>query len=114
MVTGTNYTWKITQLECFSTDFVTNIIKKVHWDLSAKRGDNNTSCIGEVSFDEYDEENFLEYDSLTEEQVLFWTQDKLNQQQGENDVNTLKETLSEQLDALENKLSTPTLPWQIN
>jgi hypothetical protein len=114
MATRTTYTWQITQLECFSTDFVDNIIKKVHWGLSAKRGGNSTSCVGEVSFDEYDEENFLEYDSLTEEQVLSWTQNKLNQQQGENDVNTLKETLSEQLDILENKLSTPTLPWQIN
>lgn len=110
----TDYTWQITQLECFSNEVTTNIIKKVHWGLSAKRGENITSCIGEVSFDEYDEENFLEYDSLTEEQVLFWTQNKLNQQPGENDVNTLKETLSEQLDAIENKLSTPTLPWQIN
>lgn len=109
----TDYTWQITQLECFSNEVATNIIKKVHWGLSAKRGENITSCIGEVSFDEYDEENFLEYDSLTEEQVLFWTQNKLNQQPGENDVNTLKETLSEQLDAIENKLSTPTLPWQI-
>lgn len=109
----TDYTWQITQLECFSNEVTTNIIKKVHWGLSAKRGENITSCIGEVSFDEYDEENFLEYDSLTEEQVLFWTQNKLNQQPEENDVNTLKETLSEQLDAIENKLSTPTLPWQI-
>lgn len=34
MATRTTYTWQITQLECFSTDFVTNIIKKVHWGLS--------------------------------------------------------------------------------
>jgi hypothetical protein len=114
MTTRTTYTWQIIQLECFSNDVATNIIKKVHWGLSAKRGENSTSCVGEVIFDEYDEENFLEYDSLTEEQVLSWTQNKLNQQQGENDVNTLKETLSEQLNDLENKLSTPILPWQIN
>jgi len=110
----TTYTWKIVKLECFSTDFLSNIIKKSHWSLSAKRGENTTFCIGEVSFDEYNEENFLEYDSLTEEQVLSWTQDKLNQQQGENDVDTLKEVLSRQLDALENKLNTPILPWQSN
>jgi hypothetical protein len=104
----TTYEWKINKLECLPNE--QKIVSKVHWSLSAKRGDYNCDCFGEIQLDYEEDSELIEYLELTEEIVLSWTKEKL--QGTDNNEVHLKSVLSERLNELELALlKNQELPW---
>jgi hypothetical protein len=93
------YNWKINALDAkVSVDDVQNVVYTVHWSLIAtsENGEHTVSNIGTHSV-EYDADNFVPYEDLTEEIVISWLEAGLN-------VESIKAGLDAQIE----KLTTPT------
>lgn len=93
------YNWKINALDAkVSVDDVQNVVYTVHWSLMAtsENEEHTVSNIGTHSV-EYDADNFVPYEDLTEEIVIGWLEDAL-------DVDLMKAGLDAQIE----KLITPT------
>jgi hypothetical protein len=104
----TTYEWKINKLECLPNE--QKIVSKVHWSLSAKRGDYNCDCFGEIQLDYEEDSELIEYSELDEKIVLNWVKSELHGTV--NDEVHLKSVLSERLNELElESLKTQGLPW---
>jgi hypothetical protein len=90
------YKWTINALDAkISHDSKDNVINTIHWGYSAVDNDDATkiaSSIGTHSV-EYDADNFTEYDSLKESDVIAWLEDGL-------DVNGMKAGLDAQIASL--------------
>ena len=75
------YKWTINALDAkISHDSKDNVINTIHWVYSAVDNDDATkmaSSIGTHSV-EYDADNFTEYDSLAEADVISWLEAGLN------------------------------------
>ena len=87
------YKWTINALDAkISHDSKDNVINTIHWGYSAVDDDDDTkvaSSIGTHSV-EYDADNFTEYDSLQESDVISWLEDEL-------DVDAMKAGLDAQI-----------------
>ena len=87
------YKWTINALDAkISHDSKDNVINTIHWGYSAVDDDDDTkvaSSIGTHSV-EYDADNFTEYDSLQESDVIAWLEDEL-------DVDAMKAGLDAQI-----------------
>ena len=93
------YNWKINALDAkVSVDGVQNVVYTVHWSLIAtsENGEHTVSNIGTHSV-EYDADNFVPYEDLTEEIVIGWLESGL-------DVESIKAGLDSRIE----KLITPT------
>ena len=74
------YNWKINALDAkVSVDDVENVVYTVHWSLMAtsENEEHTVSNIGTHSV-EYDADNFVPYEDLTEEIVIGWLEDALD------------------------------------
>jgi hypothetical protein len=72
---GLQYTWKLEGLKKQNSDELDNIIIGTRWKVTATDEDGVFgSFIGATPFkaEDVDVDNFTEYESLTEEQVLGW------------------------------------------
>ena len=88
------YKWTINALDAkISHDSKDNVINTIHWGYSASEeheaGIYTASSIGTHSV-EYDADNFTEYDSLQESDVIAWLEDEL-------DVDAMKAGLDAQI-----------------
>jgi len=96
------YKWTINALDAkISHDSKDNVINTIHWGYSAVDNDDATkiaSSIGTHSV-EYDADNFTEYDSLKESDVIAWLEDGL-------DVNGMKSGLDAQIELLKTPVDT--------
>lgn len=93
------YNWKINALDAkVSVDDNENVVYTVHWSLIATSEDkkHTVSSIGTHSV-EYDANNFVPYEDLTEEIVIGWLENALD-----------KDSIKASLDAQIEKLITPT------
>lgn len=93
------YNWKINALDAkVSVDDVQNVVYTVHWSLIAtsENGEHTVRSIGTHGV-EYDADNFVPYENLTEEIVIGWLETGL-------DVESMKAGLDAQIE----KLATPT------
>jgi hypothetical protein len=105
----TTYQWQINRLECLPDE--QKIVSKVHWSLSAKRGDYECNCFGEIQLDYEEGSELIDYSELTEEIILNWTKEKLQGTENNNEVH-LKSVLSKRLNELElEPLKNQELPW---
>lgn len=71
------YTWEITGLGRKNSDSVQNAIVQTHWKVTGTNEDQiSGSFIGATPFniDAIDPNDFVEYENLTEEIVLSWVQ----------------------------------------
>jgi hypothetical protein len=88
------YKWTINALDAkISHDSKDNVINTIHWGYSAVDNDDATktaSSIGTHSVT-YDADNFTEYASLTEENVIAWLEAGL-------DVDSMKASLDAQIE----------------
>ena len=67
------YTWKINAVDCYtSKDGLEKVAYNVHWSFFATDGEHNASMIGVQSVGEPNQDNFVPFDQLTEEQVVSW------------------------------------------
>ncbi len=90
------YKWTINALDAkISHDSKDNVINTIHWGYSAVDNDDATkvaSSIGTHSV-EYDKDNFTEYASIKESDVIAWLEAGL-------DVDALKTSLDAQITLL--------------
>jgi len=90
------YKWTINALDAkISHDSKDNVINTIHWGYSAVDNDDaakTASSIGAHSV-EYDADNFTEYDSLAEADVIGWLENAL-------DVDSMKASLDSQIELL--------------
>ena len=87
------YKWTINALDAkISHDSKDNVINTIHWGYSAVDNDDDTkvaSSIGTHSV-EYDKDNFTEYASIKESDVIAWLEAGL-------DVDSMKANLDTQI-----------------
>ena len=90
------YKWTINALDAkISHDSKDNVINTIHWGYSAVDNDDAAkmaSSIGTHSV-EYDADNFTEYDSIVEADVIGWLENGL-------DVDSMKASLDSQIELL--------------
>ena len=106
----TTYKWTITMLECVPNDNgLENIVQTIRWKFS---GDDSVNCAeitGVTPIAQPNTTNFIQYNSLTEEQVITW----LTTTMGEDNVASAISTIDSILEALANPpIITPALPWE--
>ena len=101
----TTYNWSFPAFDTAPLeDGVANVVKVVHWRLSATDGDNTAESYGTASM-EPPEPVFTAFEDLTKETVEGWVAAVI-------DVDAVKATLVAQLDALANPVSvTRPAPW---
>ncbi len=90
------YKWTINALDArISHDSKDNVINTIHWGYSAVDNEDATkaaSSIGTYSV-EYDKDNFTEYDSIVEADVIGWLENGL-------DIDSMKAGLDSQIELL--------------
>lgn len=92
-------TWKINQLERQAED---GLVTVAHYDVSAVDGDYTARVYGTVSFERSD--TFIEFEHLTERDVLSWVKSKL-------DPAAVEQALAAQIDAQKNPPILHGTPW---
>jgi hypothetical protein len=102
-------TWKIETLNCKpSFDGKTNVVETIHWRLNGVDGDYATSVYGSQGVTYEESTDFIEYDNLTEDQLISWVKDTL----GEEQVTNYENSVTSQLELLKNPVVVnPPLPW---
>lgn len=100
------YTWNVKTMEAApSQDGLADVVKVVHWRLTATDGTNTVDAYSTVSLDTPDPGNYTAFADLTEAQVISWVESKL-------DVNAVKANLETQLQRLANPpIVTLEGPW---
>jgi hypothetical protein len=96
-------------LQCLPThEGKSNVVCSVSFSVSATDG-VNTACVPNTLMMSYDEnQNFIEYESLTSDTVLGWVQNAL----GVEGINSSQAKLDEILSKLANPpVITRSLPW---
>lgn len=96
-------TWSINELEREVSD---GYVYTVHWRAEAVDGEYTSSAYGSVGL-ERPEDELIDFEDLTEETVIGWTQDAL----GEDAVTTLEENLVNQIEAKKAPTTAKGLPW---
>ena len=89
------YNWKINALDAkVSVGDDENVVYTVHWSLIAtsENEEHTVTSIGTHGV-EYDADNFVPYENLTEEIVIGWLEDAL-------DVDSMKANLDAQIEKL--------------
>jgi hypothetical protein len=106
---STIYKWIISSLECIpSSNGLENIVQTIHWRLNGNDGVNSAEIYNSISIDPPDPAEFIQYSSLTEEQVVTWLTDRL----GEQGVSSAKAVVDTQLaDLASPPVVSPALPW---
>jgi hypothetical protein len=103
---STTYTWNVNTMDTApSENQLANVVKVIHWRLSAKNETHITEIYSTVSLEAPNSENFIAFENLTEAQVIAWVENKL-------DVDALKASLDAQLERLANPpIVTKQGPW---
>ena len=101
------YTWEITQMDIIpNLSGFTNFITKVYWKyIGINQNDTSSSIVGYVEFNKRGPNPYIEYDNITEEEVVSWLNDYAN-------VDELESLISQKIYNIENP---PTVnlpfPW---
>ena len=103
------FAWGIAQLERKLSD---GVVYTAHWTVTATRevtgGDDLTAgSYGSIGFGAPDPDSFTPYADLTEGEVVGWVLAAL----GDEQVETICEGLSSQLDTKENPVDASGIPW---
>ena len=109
-----NYTWKIKSLqtvdEVNETDFVTTILYRVYCTEEVDGKEYKASAVSSIVIEPKEEEGFVAYSELTEEQVVGWVKESL----GTEGVESIEKSLASQVDNKSNPPVVPvvkSLPW---
>ena len=102
-----NYSWTISSLDTApSLDSLTDVVRVIHWRYQAVDGDYQAETYSTYACGEPSPNDFTAYPDLTEQDVIDWLESGL-------DVDSMKESLANQIEALKNPpiVNLP-LPWQ--
>ena len=109
-----NYTWTVDRLltldEVKEKDFVVTAICKVVCTEEVDGKEYKASTLNSVIIEPKEEEGFVPYADLTEEQVIGWVKESL----GKEGVDSIEKSLASQVDKKINPPVVPvnkTLPW---
>ena len=92
-------TWTVDQMERQAAD---GLVTTVHWRATEQDGDDVASVYGSVGLERGD--TFIEYDSLTQEQVIAWVKEKV-------EADTIEANLAAQIAAKKSPVSLTGTPW---
>jgi len=92
-------TWKVEQMDRQASD---GLVTTVHWRATEQDGDDVASTYGSVGLERGD--SFIEYDSLTEAQVVAWVKEKI-------EADTIESNLSAEIAAKKNPVMLTGTPW---
>ena len=92
-------TWNISQLDRQLSD---GLVITAHWRCNAVDDEHSASTYGTVGFERGD--TFIDYDKLTQEEVLGWVKNKL-------DVSDIEAGLQSHINGLKNPVSATGVPW---
>ena len=106
-----NYTWNIMQLDCSPLENgLTNVIKAIHWMYTAQEVDGDqliSSCSSYYTLPFPEPEQFVDFETLTEEQVIGWLESTIN-------VSMLRNTLANEIATQHNPpIRSLPLPWNV-
>lgn len=104
------YNWIFSSLECKPREGdLVNVVKTVHWRLAGRDGEFYADVYGATSLpDPADPEDYIEFDDLTEAEVQAWVEDQL----GEEQIQTYKDNIASQIEALKNPpVVSKSPPW---
>ena len=78
----TTFKWYFKKMECFELENYQNVIKKIHWVLVGTREfegtEYNALLEGVLEIENPSFDNFVEFEKITEEMAISWTESKLN------------------------------------
>lgn len=97
---ATTYNWTFPHLEVAPhSNGLTNVVKVVHWRVTATDDGYAEEAYGSVSLSDPDPTVFEAYEGLTKEKVEGWVKDALNAQGEEGDaVAKLEQALQQRID----------------
>jgi hypothetical protein len=100
------YTWNVNTMDAApSEDGLTDVVKVIHWRLTATDGTYTADAYSTVSLGAPDPAHFTNFNDLTEAEVISWVESKL-------DVDAVKAGLVNQLANLANPpIVTLQGPW---
>ena len=95
-----NTVWNIVNLERETAD---GLVKTIHWNATATDGDFSASIVNTQALERGD--NFVSYDTLTQETVLGWLWGKV-------DKEAVEAALTDQINAQKAPVVANGLPWE--
>lgn len=102
-------TWNITQLNAYpEKDGLTDVVFTVHWILTAKDGDYNSSVYGSIGVELNHEEPYTPYADLTLDQIIGWVKSSLGEEQVTEYENGVSSIIEKQKNPT---VINPPLPW---
>ena len=93
--------WTVEQMERQTAD---GLVTTVHWRATAQDGDDVATAYGSVGLERGN--SFIEYNSLTQEQVIAWVKEKI-------DADTVEANLTAELAAKKNPTTLTGTPWAV-
>ena len=94
-----NTTWTIAQLGRQTAD---GLVTVAHWRVDAVDGEYSAGSYGSVGLERGD--SFIEYDSLTEAQVVAWVKEKV-------EADTIEANLAAEIAAKKTPVTLTGTPW---
>lgn len=106
--------WNIKKIECkISENGLSNIVYKVYWECIITEIINEqthySGASASTNLSSPDPDNFISYESLTEEQVVVWLLDAIGDSSVQELYNDLIKKLNEQINPTIVSLA---LPWE--
>jgi hypothetical protein len=99
----TNYSWKIANLERETED---GFVFTAHYTITAEDGTYSAGAYGSIGLERPD--TLIPFDSLTEEMVIGWVQEKLG---GNEKVAEIEAALQSQIDEKHAPSKAAGVPW---
>jgi hypothetical protein len=106
---GTTYIWRVKNLEwvTFANGF-NNVVSTIEWECTAKNDKKNQKTSARVTLVFDQNAPFINYEDLTELQVIEWVKNAL----GSQEVDNIQNNLNTQLMAPEPPKVGSGLPWK--
>jgi hypothetical protein len=87
----------ITNIKTYSLNDIENIVKEVRFEIKAKNNGKELSSFFPVIFDNFNPDNYVSFDKLTEQQIIDWVTEQI----GSETIEALKDGLDARLQAIE-------------
>jgi hypothetical protein len=108
----TIFTHKITSVKTYSKNGLDDIVHTVRYELEGKLNGKKQTSFMPITFNEPDPNNFTNFASLTEAQILTWVTEKLGQTEVDAMMHGLDSLLNESPDpSAPPVLTDKNLPW---
>jgi hypothetical protein len=103
------YEWEVTSMKVINTDSLNNVVIQTYWKKTGTDEDGNEGVfIGATPLSSsVDSENFVPFEQLTQEIVIDWIKDALN----DVDQEHVDQQILKQINEKKNPMTELPLPW---